>query len=135
MQKLVLYGNGRVARIVYQFVKQQYDVVAFTVDENLIEDNTIDGPPLIPLVPFEEVQRHYTPKQHAMLIAVGYVKMNSVRSQKHQEAKEKGYQFVNYIHPSVHLHDGVELGQCSFVVGGELGRRSSWVLFLEPVLE
>ncbi len=116
MQKLVLYGNGRIVRIVYQFVKQQYDVVAFTVDGNLIEDNKIDGPPLVPLVPFEEVKRHYSPEQHAMLIAVGYVKMNSIRSQKHQEAKEKGYQFVNYIHPSVHLHDSVELGENNVIL-------------------
>ena len=37
MKKLVIYGNGQIAKIAYQFLKKQFDVVGFTVDKEFIE--------------------------------------------------------------------------------------------------
>ncbi|WP_332444480.1 NeuD/PglB/VioB family sugar acetyltransferase [Wolinella succinogenes] len=113
MEKVVIYGNGKIAKIVYQFIKKQFDVVAFTVDNKFIEENKIEG---LPLISFEDIQNKYNPIEYKMLIAVGYVKMNSIREEKYNEAKAKGYSFINYIHPSVETHDNVKIGENNVVL-------------------
>ncbi|MCU7835992.1 MAG: acetyltransferase [gamma proteobacterium symbiont of Taylorina sp.] len=113
MQKLIIYGNGRIAKIIYQFVKKQFDVVAFTVDRDLIAEVEVE---LLPLIPFDEIQDIYSPQEHKMLIAVGYVQMNVIRAQKYTEAKEKGYEFSNYIHPSVDMHENIVIGDNNIIL-------------------
>lgn len=107
MDKVIIYGNGRIAKIIYQFVKKQFDVVAFTVDKDYIEAKQIEG---LPLVAFENIQDKYSSDEYKMLIAVGYVQMNNIREKKYLEAKDKGYGFINYIHPSVDMHNNIKIG-------------------------
>lgn len=111
--KLIIYGNGRIARIIYQYVKAQYDVACFTVEEGYLSDATMKG---IPVVPFENVEGIYAPNEFVMLVAVGYVQMNRVRQEKSLEAKKKGYKLINYIHPSVHIHDDLVLGENNVIL-------------------
>jgi len=113
MDKLILYGNGRIAKIIYQFLKSDFDVVAFTVDKDLIEDTVIED---LPVIAFEEIQDKYPPSLFSMLITVGYVGMNAIRAQKYQQAKKKGYSFITYTHPSVQKHDSVVLGENNVIL-------------------
>jgi len=113
LDKVIIYGNGRIAKIIYQFVKKQFDVVAFTVDNDYIEEDSIEG---LPLVSFEDIEAKYSPDKYKMLIAVGYVQMNDIREQKYLEAKAKGYSFINYIHPSVEMHDNVQIGENNIIL-------------------
>ncbi len=113
MEKILIYGNGKIAKIVYQFIKKQFNVVAFSVDKDYMEEETIEG---LPLVAFEDIQDKYSPDKYKMLIAVGYVQMNSIREKKYLEAKEKGYSFINYIHPSVEMHDNVQIGENNIIL-------------------
>ena len=113
MEKVIIYGNGKIAKIVYQFIKKEFDVIAFSVDEEFIEEDSLEG---LPVVAFKDVQDKFLPSEHNMLIAVGYVQMNAIRKQKYQEAKEKGYEFINYIHPSVEIHDNVKMGENNIIL-------------------
>jgi sugar O-acyltransferase (sialic acid O-acetyltransferase NeuD family) len=113
MEKVIIFGNGRIAKIIYQFVKKHFKVVSFTVDKKYIEKNNVEN---LPLIPFEDIQNKYRPDEYKMLIAVGYVQMNTIREQKYQEAKEKGYGFINYIHPSVEMHDNVKIGDNNVIL-------------------
>jgi sugar O-acyltransferase (sialic acid O-acetyltransferase NeuD family) len=113
LQKVIIYGNGRIAKIIYQFVKKQFDVVAFTVDKECIQKNTVEG---LPLLPFENIENELSVKKYKMLIAVGYVEMNNIRENKYLEAKSKGYDFINYIHPSVDIHDNVIIGENNIIL-------------------
>lgn len=112
-KKLIIYGNGRMALIVHQFVKVKYDVTCFTVQRDLIQATTFNS---MPLIPFEGIERLYNPKDYLMLIAVGYLQMNSVRRLKFIEAKAKGYTLATYVHPSVDLHDNVSIGEGNVVL-------------------
>jgi len=113
LEKLIIYGNGRIAKILYQFAKKQYDVVAFTVDKDFIEEDTIEG---LPLVAFENIESEYAVDEYKMIIAVGYIQMNNIREKKYLEAKEKGYKFINYIHQSVDVHDNILLGENNIIL-------------------
>lgn len=105
---VVIYGNGQIARMLFHFMRPSHRVVAFTVSRDLITDTGYAG---LPIVPFEEIESFYPPASCAMIIAVGFVQMNRVRAACYAEAKGRGYRFINYIHPSVVIHDNLELGE------------------------
>lgn len=111
--KLIIYGNGKIARIVYQYIKKRFEVVSFTVQNDLLTETTMEG---LPIRPFENIEHELPPAGHAMLIAVGYVQMNGIRRQKYEEAKTKGYTLANYVHPSVQRHDDVSIGEGNIIL-------------------
>jgi sugar O-acyltransferase (sialic acid O-acetyltransferase NeuD family) len=111
--KLIIYGNGRVARVVYQYLKSCFEVVCFAVEKEFLGDNLLEG---LPVKSFEEIEHIFPPSEVVMLVAIGYVQMNRVRQLKCLEAKKKGYRLVNYIHPSVHIHDDLVLGENNVIL-------------------
>ncbi|MBK2022352.1 PglD-related sugar-binding protein [Francisella orientalis] len=111
--KIVIYGNGKIAKVVYQFVKKKFEVVAFTVERKYKNTDFIEG---VPLIEFEDIQNQCGPNEHKMLIAIGYIQMNDIREKKYQEAKKRGYGFINYIHPSVEMHDNIEIGENNIIL-------------------
>lgn len=114
-QKLVIYGNGAMARLLFSFVRHRLNVVAFTVDDHCIaaEQTLFCG---LPLIPFSQIESRFPPSEHAMIIAVGFLEMNDLRETKYQEAKSKGYRFESYVHESVFLHDGVVIEENCIVL-------------------
>jgi sugar O-acyltransferase (sialic acid O-acetyltransferase NeuD family) len=95
-KKIVVFGANDIARLAYFYFKHDsaYEVVAFTVDQEYLTDNTFQG---LPLLPFEGIEAIYPPSEYDFFVAVSYIKINRVRAQKYQEAKAKGYQLVSYI--------------------------------------
>ncbi len=110
MEKLILYGNGSVAEVLhYQFSRDtDYRIVAFTVDRDLIREESFHG---LPLVPWDEIAARYPPADHRMMIAVGYVQVNRLRAERYREAKEMGYRLVSYVSPKASIWDGFILGE------------------------
>lgn len=104
--KTIIYGNGAIARLLYSYARCSMDIAGFTVDDVCITDNAKSFLGL-PLVPFSQAETQFTPESHNMIIAVGFVEMNALRIRKYREARQKGYQFVSYVHESVLMHDNV----------------------------
>jgi len=113
MEKIVIYGNGKIAKIAYSFLSKVYDIVAFTVDKKVINEKTIFN---LPVTDFENVEKKYNPQKYKMILAVGYHEMNKLRQRKFEEAKMKGYNFINYIHPSVEIHKDFEIGENNIIL-------------------
>lgn len=114
MQKILIYGNGKIADIIYHYLKNEFDIIAFCVEEKYKKSDKFSDD--LPLVAFENVELEYSVNDYKMLIAVGYVDMNLVRERIYIEAKKKGYRFVNYIHKSVTIGDKVVLGENNIVL-------------------
>ena len=113
MKKLIIYGNGKIAKTLYQYVKKKYEVVAFTVDNSFITEKKLLK---IPIIPLHEIVNLYSPSNHLMLCAVGYMNMNAVREKKYNELKEMGFTFTNYIHNSVCIHDDLVIGENNIIL-------------------
>lgn len=96
MAKIVIFGATEMAKLNHFYLTHDspHEVVAFTVDRDYIEEETLFG---LPVVPFEEVTSLYPPREYKMRVAVLYGKVNKNRAQKYYEAKEKGYELINYI--------------------------------------
>ena len=96
MAKLVIFGTGDIAKLAHYYFTHDSDheVCAFTVDRDyLTGDIFID----LPLIDFEKVVDHYPPHTYKMFIALSYTKMNKVRAEKYQKAKDLGYELVSYV--------------------------------------
>ena len=96
MAKIIIFGSGDIAQIANYYFETDstHEVVAYTVDKDYIDENTIEGKPV---VPFEDVEKFYPTSEYKMFIAVSYAKMNKVREAKYNEAKAKGYELVSYV--------------------------------------
>lgn len=105
-QKILIYGNSSMAKVVYSYAKNVFDVCAFTVDDFCIKEKEFCS---LPVVPFSYVEREFSPKEYKMISAIGFLEMNELREKKYEEAKEKGYEFVSYVDKSVQIHEGVEI--------------------------
>jgi sugar O-acyltransferase (sialic acid O-acetyltransferase NeuD family) len=111
---VIIYGNGHMAQMLYHFIKMQYNVEGFTVDSQCIKDTrSLES---LPLIAFAEIEQYYPASSHDMLIAVGYGGMNAIRKQKYLEVKQKGYALINYIHPSVDVHENITIGDNNIIL-------------------
>ena len=113
MEKIIIYGNGKMAKIIHSFLSEEYEVVAFTVDKEYVKETEIFS---LPVIDFEKIEKMYNPQNYKMIIAVGYLEMNKLRQRKYIESKQKGYEFINYIHPSVQIHENSKIGENNVIL-------------------
>ena len=115
MKKVIIFGTGNFAQIIYIYLKQssEFEVVAFTVNEWALKDNTVFCN--LPVVPFEKVQDIFPPNNYDMFIAIGYTNMNKKRAKIFDEAKSKGYMMISYIHPTTSINEEFHMGENCFI--------------------
>lgn len=112
-QQLVIYGNGHMARMLAEIVSTRFEIVAFAMEQRLIERPTFCG---LPMIPFEDVEHYYDPSHHQMLVAVGYTGMNLIRLERCIEARAKGYTLANYVDSTARLYPSTELGDNNIIL-------------------
>jgi sugar O-acyltransferase (sialic acid O-acetyltransferase NeuD family) len=88
-----------------------FEVIAFTSDEDFIQEDKFLG---LPNVPFDHLQEIYPPTEHYMFVAVGYAQTNKIREEKSGHSKENGYKLATYISSRSVLMTDVRVGEnCS----------------------
>ena len=104
VKKLIIFGTGLIAEIAHFYfnIDTDYETVAFTKASEFIKESVFRE---LPLVPFEEIENRYSPREYDMFVALGYNKTNQIRQQRYTEAKNKGYQCATYISPRATYYD------------------------------
>lgn len=122
MKQLIIFGLGKIADVAYHhFVRDdEYQVVAFTCDGEWLDTDrgkreTYFGHPVLP---FEDIERHYPPESVSMFVAIGYHDLNAVRARKCQEAKAKGYTLISYVSPRADHGPWLEVGENCLILDG-----------------
>lgn len=112
--KLILLGDSLFAEIAYQYFTydSDYEVVAFSVERQYIKQDTLFD---LPVVPFEDLEAHYDPKEHHFYAALVYTQLNRLRTRLYLEAKQKGYQPASYISSRAFIWRNVEIGEHVFI--------------------
>ena len=103
-KKTIIYGNGAMAKVLYDYMKSSFDIVAFCVDKICIKEKTFCN---LPLIDFENIENFFDIKKHNMINSVGFIDMNDLRKNKINEAKKKGYEIISYIDKTVKIRDNV----------------------------
>jgi sugar O-acyltransferase (sialic acid O-acetyltransferase NeuD family) len=102
MKPVVLFGNGMFAEMLHFYFSTDsgHKVAGFTVDRPYLKESSFCG---LPVVPFDEVEKHFPPQDYDMHAGLGYAKGATfsdaleIRKRKYFEALQKQYQLVTYI--------------------------------------
>ena len=114
MSKVVLFGNARFAEANHFYLTHDspYEVAAFTVDRAYIQQHQLLG---CPVVPFEEITRYYPPEEYLMAVPLGLKRVNQLRAEKFQQARDKGYRLVTYVSSRAVTWPEAAVGENCFV--------------------
>ena len=96
MAKVVIFGVSQWADLARFYLTHDspHEVVAFTVDREYLDSTEHDG---LPVVAFEDVESKYPPGQFSMFIPISFKRMNHLRAEKYQSAKDRGYDLISYV--------------------------------------
>jgi len=96
MKKLIIFGIGEQAEMAYYYFKNdsEYEIAAFTVNEEFKDREKLFD---LDIVAFENIQEQYSTTEFEVFIAIGYNKINKIRTNKYIAVKEKGYKIASYI--------------------------------------
>lgn len=126
-QKLVIIGDGETAELAYSYFTSDthYEVVGFSAETRYMHSQRLLG---LPVVPFEEIEKTFSPETHWAFVAISYTQLNRLRSRLYQEAKKKGYRLASYVSPYACVAKDVEVGENCFILekavvqrGAEIG--------------
>lgn len=112
--KLIVIGDSAFAEIAYEYFTHDspYEVVAFSVEQAFLKRDRLFG---LPVVPFEELERHFPPPEHSFYAALVYTQLNRLRARLYGAARAKGYAPASYISPRAFLWRNVQLGEHCFI--------------------
>ncbi len=112
--KLVIFGNTWFAEIADEYFTHDspYEVVGFTVNRAYIKDTTLRGRPV---VPYEEIDRHFPPHEHAIYVAITYQQLNRLRAEVAAEAKSRGFLLASYVSSAAFVWRNVAIGEHCFI--------------------
>lgn len=115
MSKVIIFGNGQTAEIVYYYFKNDspHEVVAFTADSEFIQSKEYLG---LPLIPFESIEKTFPPNIFDMFVALSYKNLNRLRASKYEEAKKKNYKLINYICSKAGIIGDLKMGDNCFIL-------------------
>lgn len=113
-KKLIIIGSGETGLIAYEYFQydSEYEVVAFSVNNQYINEPIING---LPIVPFEILEQEFNPIEHEVYVAISSGKLNRNRTKVYNEAKLKGYKCASYISSKAFIWRNVEIGENCFI--------------------
>ena len=90
-------------------------MVAFTVDQAYLKEETLFG---LPVVPFEQVEALYPPTAYKMAIFLGFRDLNGFREKKYSQAKAKGYELITHVSSKAITWPDLTIGENSVISEG-----------------
>jgi sugar O-acyltransferase (sialic acid O-acetyltransferase NeuD family) len=113
-KKLILLGDGLFAEIAHEYFTydSDYEVVAFSVEREYLKQDSFQG---LPVVPFEELERHYGTDDHSVYAALTYTQLNRLRTRLADAAKAKGYPLASYVSSHAFVARSATIGEHAFV--------------------
>jgi sugar O-acyltransferase (sialic acid O-acetyltransferase NeuD family) len=114
MKQVVIFGVGSYAKLAHAYLTADspHQPVAFAVDPAHAAEPEMLG---LPVVRSDQLADLYPSNRFAMLVAIGYRRVNKGRTEVYERCKKMGYSFVTYIHSSVHRTGPGEIGENTFV--------------------
>jgi acetyltransferase-like isoleucine patch superfamily enzyme len=112
--RLVIIGDGEFAGIAHEYFTHDspHTVVGFAVEREFLKSSEYLG---LPVVPFEEIENHFSPAEHKAFVAITYTQLNRVRTRLYRQAKLKGFEFVSYISSRAFAWRNAVIGENVFV--------------------
>jgi sugar O-acyltransferase (sialic acid O-acetyltransferase NeuD family) len=117
MTKVVIFGDSHWASLAHFYLKQDspHEIAGFTVNGDHLRREKHLG---LPVTPFEETQDRYPPDDYQMFLPISFKRMNHLRAEKYEEAKQKGYRLISYVSSRAFVWPGFTCGDNCFILEG-----------------
>ncbi|MFD0864092.1 acetyltransferase [Sungkyunkwania multivorans] len=114
MGKVIIFGTNDLAELAHYYLSNDsaHEVVAFTVHEQYLKEDSFKG---LPVVAFETLEGAYPPTEFSLFAPMIGTKMNQLRESVYLEGKAKGYDYISYISSKATLFDN-EIGENCFIL-------------------
>jgi len=108
MKNLVIFGTGAFADLAHYYFSHDspHDVAGFTVDGAYVREPRFKG---LPVVPFEEVERHFSPEAYSLFVALGIHRVNRTRAERVAAAEAKGYRLASFVSSRAGTHADLQV--------------------------
>ena len=95
-KKVVIFGTRDTAELAHYYLESDSDhrVVGFSVHGDYVDGDQFRG---LPVVPFENVQDAFSPRDHVFLAPMTGANMNRDRESVYQQIRARGYTLTSYI--------------------------------------
>jgi len=112
--RIVIIGDGETAELAYEYFTHDspYEVAAFSAEAKYMTRTELFG---LPVVPFDELDRHYSPTEFKAFVALSYTQLNRARTRLYLATKERGYSLVSYVSSRAFVWHNVEIGENCFI--------------------
>jgi len=113
-KKIIIFGDSAFAEIAYEYFTydSDYRVEAFCVEKNYLKKESLFS---LPILPFEDIEKKFSPLEYDMFIALVYNNLNKIRERIFYEAKKKGYKLASYISSKSFVWRNVQMGENCFI--------------------
>lgn len=113
-KKLVIVGAGEMALIAYEYFTHDsdYQVAAFSVEQEYLKTDELEG---LPVVPLERLEDRFPPTHYEAFVAIPASQLNRLRTRLYTVAKRKGYSCASYISSRAFVWRNVPIGENSFI--------------------
>jgi sugar O-acyltransferase (sialic acid O-acetyltransferase NeuD family) len=113
MAKIVIFGVQDFAQLAHFYLSREnlHEIVAFTVHQQYITNNSFMG---LPVLPLESLETTHPPQEFQMFVPMSSAKMNSIREGIYEQIKAKGYRCISYISPHATYY-GTPIGENCFI--------------------
>lgn len=113
--KLVIFGTGEYGELAHYYFTHdsEYEVVAFTADDEFVKNNFFKG---LPLINLSDLLERYPPDQYEAHVALSFMKLNQTRAEKYYLLKKMGYTLVSYICSKSAYWPDLSIGDNCFIL-------------------
>jgi sugar O-acyltransferase (sialic acid O-acetyltransferase NeuD family) len=114
-KQLIIVGTGETAMLAYEYFTydSNYEVVAFAVNREFIQDLDLYG---LPIIALEEVESLFPSQNYKAFIAVSSGKLNRNRTLLYNDLKNKGYSLASYVSSKAFVWQNIEVGENCFIL-------------------
>lgn len=114
MKKVIIFGLQDTAELAHYYLTtdSEFEVAAFSVHREYIQDKTFKD---LPVVPFEDVENTFPSSEFDFFAPMTARKMNRLREDVYNQIKGKGYNLISYVSSKATRFNN-EIGENCFIL-------------------
>jgi sugar O-acyltransferase (sialic acid O-acetyltransferase NeuD family) len=115
LKRAVIFGTTGFAEVAHAYLSADspYEIAAFTVHREFRTSEELFG---LPVVPFEELEERFPPREVEMFVAMGFGKVNKRRAEIYALCKSKGYRLLTYVNSRAIYLGQLNVGDNCFIL-------------------
>lgn len=114
MAKVIIFGVLDTAELAHFYLDtdSEHEIVAFTVSKEFMKVSEFLN---LPVIPFEDIEKHYPPSDFYLFAPMTGKNMNQNRERIYLQGKSKGYSFITYVSSKATINNN-SIGENCFIL-------------------